>query len=335
VAELFARLRDQLVPLVRELGSAPRQPDVSICQRRFPRAAQEQFARQVAAAFGYDFEAGRLDVSTHPFCMSMSSRDVRITTRYDENHPASSIFSVMHEVGHALYEQGLLFDHAFTPAGMACSLGIHESQSRLWENMIGRSRPFWEGRYKLAQELFADALGGVSVGDFYAAINAVRPSLIRVEADEVTYNLHIILRFEIERELIAGRLSVGEIPGVWNEKMQRIVGITPPDDARGCLQDIHWSIGAIGYVPTYALGNLYAGQFFATIREALPNLDESIRAGDFTPVLDWLRENIHRHGMCYRAGELCERVTGRSLSTEPLIAYLKEKYRPIYGIDGR
>jgi carboxypeptidase Taq len=308
---------------------------LSILRRAFPQGAQEHFARKVAAAFGYDFEAGRLDVSTHPFCTSMSSRDVRITTRYDESYPVSSIFSVMHEVGHALYEQGLPFEHAFSPAGAAVSLGIHESQSRLWENMIGRSRPFWEGRYKLAQELFPEALTKVGLDEFFGAINAVQPSLIRVEADEVTYNLHIILRFEIERELVAGRLAVKDIPQVWNEKMQRIVGITPPDDARGCMQDIHWSIGALGYFATYALGNLYAAQFYSAIREAIPNLDELIRAGDFKPLLAWLREHIHRHGMCYRASELCERVTGRTLSTEPLISYLQSKYRPIYGIGGR
>lgn len=231
-----------------------------------------------------------------------------------------------------MYEQGLPAEHLFTPAGQAVSLGIHESQSRLWENFVGRSREFWEGLYPECRSNFSEALGSVTLDDFHAAINTVEPSFIRVEADEVTYNLHIILRFEIERALIGGKLEARDVPEAWNAKMKEMLGITPPDAARGCLQDIHWSAGLFGYFPTYALGNLYAAQFFEAAEKSMPDLRSDIRAGKFAGLLAWLRGNIHQHGMRYLPGELVQRVTGRPLSIEPFLNYVRTKFSPLYGL---
>ncbi len=239
---------------------------------------------------------------------------------------------MLHEAGHGLYEQGLDASHVHTPMGQAVSLGIHESQSRMWENFVGRSLPFWEKFYPEAVAAFPESLGHVTLDAFYGAINVVKPSLIRVEADEVTYNLHIIVRFELEREMIAGRLAVADIPEAWNQKVFDLLGIRPTTHADGCLQDIHWSMGAFGYFPTYALGNLYAAQFFATMRQAMPDLDARIRRGNFAPLLEWLRENIHRQGQCYRASDLVKRVTGSPLSVKPFLSYVTGKFGPIYGI---
>lgn len=329
VEGVFAALQAELVPLLRAIQAAPRQPDVALLRRGCPRAAQEEFGRQVVAAMGFDFEAGRLDTTTHPFCTGLYPRDVRLTARYDENYLPMALFGLLHEAGHGLYEQGLDPTHAGTPMGRSVSLGIHESQSRLWENMIGRSRAFWEyywPRLQAAFPAFADA----TLDDWHFAINAVRPSLIRVEADEVTYNLHIVLRFDLERKLLAGRLAVRDIPAAWNAAMQALLGITPANDAQGCLQDIHWSMGIFGYFPTYALGNLYAAQFYEAIGRALPELEAQLRRGELAPLRAWLRENIHRHGMRYRAGELVERVTGQPLSHAAFMAYLTRKYRALY-----
>jgi carboxypeptidase Taq len=331
IQAVFDRLKSELVPLVAAIAQAPRQPDLSILARFCPREGQAEFNRRVAEAIGFDFEAGRLDVSAHPFCTSTCPLDVRITTRYDEKYLPQSLFGVMHETGHALYEQGLDAAHAGTPAGSPVSLGIHESQSRLWENLVGRSRPFWEHFFPALQQRFP-ALRDVPLDDWYFAINNVRPSLIRVEADEVTYGLHIMLRFDLERQMVAGRLAVRDVPEAWNEGMRSLLGIVPPDDARGCLQDIHWSMGIFGYFPTYALGNLYAAQFFEAAREALHDLDEQLRRGEFRPLLEWLRERIHRLGMRYRAHELVRIVTDRELAHEPFVRHLHNKFRPLYGL---
>ena len=285
----------------------------------------------MAAAIGYDFERGRIDPTTHPFCLGISPNDVRITTRFDEHYVPMSLFGTIHETGHALYEQGLPFEHAHTPAGESVSLGIHESQSRMWENMVGRSRPFWEHFFPQLTKQFPE-LAGVSLDDWHFAVNSVQPSFIRVEADEVTYNLHIMLRFDIERQMIGGRLAVNDVPAAWNAAFEQSFGLTPPDDAQGCLQDIHWSMGIFGYFPTYALGNLYAAQFFAAARRALPELDDQFRRGEFAPLLDWLRTNIHQHGKRFRAPELVERVTGATLTHTPFMDYLRNKYGPLYGI---
>lgn len=329
---LFESLRGPLAEWVRVLGEAKCGPDGTVLSRRYPVEPQRLWCRQTAELMGFDFEAGRLDVSTHPFCSGTCPGDVRLTTRYDEHHFSSAVFGTMHEAGHGLYEQGLPIEHVFTPAGQSVSLGIHESQSRLWENMVGRGRAFWDRYYEQCRVAFPEALSDVSVDAFYGAVNIVRPSMIRVEADEVTYNLHIILRFEIERDLVSGRLAVRDVPQAWNAKMQSLLGITPTSDAEGCLQDIHWSMGAFGYFPTYTLGNLYAAQFYAAADRAIPDLAGHIRSGNFAPLRDWLRTNVHHHGQRYRAAELVERITGGPLSIEPFMAYLRAKFLPVYGL---
>ena len=331
VEEVFGRVKAELVPLVAAIKDAPRQPDASIRRRECPRQQQAAFNRRIAEAMGLDLQAGRIDVSTHPFCTSMSPRDVRITTRYDEHYMPMSLFGVMHETGHALYEQGFDPAQTGTPMALSVSLGIHESQSRLWENQVGRSQAFWQHFYPSLKEAFP-SLADVSLDDWHFTINTVEPSLIRVEADEVTYGLHIMLRFELERKMIRGEIAVKDIPAAWNAGMEELLGITPPDDARGCLQDIHWSLGILGYFPTYALGNLYAAQFFDAARLALPNLETQIARGELLPLREWLRENIHRHGKRYRAGELVKVVSGRELSPQPFVDYLQAKFKPLYGL---
>jgi carboxypeptidase Taq len=331
VQTVFDAVKAELVPLVQAIKSAPRQPNTSLLQRPCPLAKQEQFGRWVAQQMGYDFQAGRLDVSAHPFCTALSPRDVRITTRYDERYLPMSLFGIMHEAGHALYEQGLDPAHAFTPAGQSVSLGVHESQSRLWENFVGRGRPFWQ-HYLAPLKAEFPVLADITLDDWYFAINTVRPSFIRVEADEVTYGLHIMLRFDLERRMIAGQIAVRDIPAAWNDGMQRLLDITPESDADGCLQDIHWSLGIFGYFPTYALGNLYAAQFFEAAHQALPDLDAQLARGELHPLRDWLRQNIHRHGQRYRAAELVQLVTGQPLSPTAFIKYLNGKFRPLYGV---
>ena len=333
LAELFARLRRETVDLLDRVRRSSTKPDTSILRRSYPTDGQARFGRKLAEAVGFDFTAGRCDVSVHPFCSTIGGPgDVRITTRYDEAFLPAALFGTLHEVGHALYEQGLPSEHTFTPLGEAVSLGVHESQSRMWENLVGRSRAFWSFHFAELSETFPSALAGVTLDDFVAAVNAVEPSLIRVEADELTYNLHIIVRFELERAMFCGALAVDDVPAAWNEKMGETVGVVPPTDGRGCLQDIHWSLGAFGYFPTYALGNLYAAQFFAQARADIPDLIERIERNDHRALRDWLRANIHRHGQRYRADELVRRVTGRPLSIEPFMTYIREKVSPLYGL---
>jgi carboxypeptidase Taq len=332
IGATFAELRARLVPLVQKIAGATRRPDPTILHKHCPSARQAALCRYAAETIGYDFEAGRIDVTLHPFCMTVGGcDDVRITTRYVEPYFPTAVFCVLHEAGHALYEQGLEAEHVFTPMGTSCSLGIHESQSRMWENMVGRSREFWEAHYAKANELLGDTLAGISLDAFCGAVNHVTPSLIRVEADEVTYNLHVIVRFELERDIINGRLEVADIPAAWNAKMTELVGVAPDNDADGCLQDIHWSLGVFGYFPTYALGNLYAAQFYAAAERDIGDLAARIRGGDTRPLLDWLRKHVHRHGMRYRANELCERATGQPLAVDPLMTYLESKYAAYYG----
>jgi carboxypeptidase Taq len=333
VEAVFEDLVAATVKLLDRIREATHKPDPGILHGSFPRAGQETLSRKMAEHIRFDSTRGRADVSVHPFCTTIGgSDDVRITTRYDEGFLSPALFGTLHEVGHALYEQGLDPAHRFTPMGEATSLGIHESQSRLWENLVGRSRVFWECHFEAVQRLFPDALGGVTLDAFHGALNAVTPSLIRVEADEVTYNLHIVLRFEIERALIDGSLDTADLPRVWNEKFTEYFGITPPTNREGCLQDIHWSIGALGYFPTYALGNLYAAQFFQQAGRDIPDLDARILANDHGALLDWLRTNIHRHGRRFRAAELVERVTGKPLSIEPYMSHVESNCAEVYGI---
>ena len=334
IGRTFEALRGPLVQLVGEIVNSGRTAPVEILERRYPVAAQEKLAREAAAAIGFDFSAGRLDVSSHPFCAGLGPGDTRMTTRYDEAYFGDAFFGVLHETGHGLYDQGLDDAHFGTPRGDFVSLGIHESQSRMWENLVGRGRAFWQFFFPKARQAFAESLGDVNLDQWYFAINDVRPSLIRTESDEVTYNLHVMLRFELEQALLKDDLKAADLPQVWNEKMKEYLGITPPDDTRGCLQDIHWSDGAIGYFPTYTLGNLYAAQFFERARHDLGDLDEQFSRGEFAPMLDWLRKNIHRHGKRYTAGELARRVTGKPLEAAPLLRHLRAKQRELYGVTG-
>ena len=260
----------------------------------------------------------------------MGVQDVRLTTRYSETLPMQSFYGVIHEAGHGLYEQGHDPVHEGTPRGASVSLGIHESQSRLWENMVGRSRAFWRYFFPEFSAVFPDQAADVTEEEVYAAVNEVKPSLIRVEADEITYNLHILLRFEIERGLFTDEFTAGDLSAVWNEKMKAFLGIEPPDDRDGVLQDIHWSHGSFGYFPTYTLGNLYAAQFYRAAERDLPGLSDQIARGELLPLRDWLREHIHRPGMTYRAGDLVRHVTGEPLTADCFLAYVDEKYRSLY-----
>jgi carboxypeptidase Taq len=333
IQQLFAALAKELAPLVAELLNAPKQPKREILNREFPVAAQERLGREAAQAIGFDFNSGRLDVTTHPFCSGTGPGDCRITTRYNPKHFNESFFGILHECGHGVYEQNLPPEHFGEPLGTACSFGIHESQSRLWENQVGRSRAFWECFFPKALQAFP-SLKDVTLDDFLFAINDVQASFIRVEADEATYNLHIILRFELEQALMSGDLLPAELPGAWNEKFKKLFDRTPPDDKHGCLQDIHWSFGGIGYFPTYTLGNLYSAQFMERARQDLgaDGLDADFRAGKFGRLKEWLTDRIHRHGQRYRPPELCERMTGQPPSHEPFIRYLRSKYRPLFGV---
>jgi len=329
---VFASLRDKLVALIGRIGASGRKTPLDILERYYPREAQEKFARMAAMKIGFDFQAGRLDTTVHPFCSDLGPGDTRLTTRYDENYFGDAFFGVMHEAGHGLYDQGLKPEYFGTPLGEAISLGIHESQSRTWENLVGRSGVFWKHFFPLVKDAFPAALAGVSEEQWVFAANDIRPSFIRVEADEATYNLHILLRFELEQALLHEDLQAADLPGAWNEKMKQYLGIVPLDDAHGCLQDIHWSMGAIGYFPTYTLGNLYAAQFFEQAQADLGDLDRQIAAGNFAPLLAWLRKNIHSHGRRYSAGQLVKKITGKELSSEPLLKHLGKKAREWYGV---
>jgi carboxypeptidase Taq len=286
----------------------------------------------VAESIGFDFNRGRLDRSTHPFCGGTHCNDVRMTTRYSERCVNDALGSTMHESGHGIYEQGLPFSRIGTPLGEAISLGIHESQSRMWENQVGRSRSFWNWLTPRMGELIGGDVSRFSQEDLYSAANVVEPGFIRVEADEATYNLHVMVRFEIERAVIGGSLEVAGIPAEWNRLYKELLGLEVPDDRRGCLQDIHWSMGAMGYFPTYTLGNLYASQFFEAACEQLPGLVDGFTRGEFNGLREWLRANIHAHGRRFAPAELVQQVTGKPLSAEPLMRHLEGKLRPLYGI---
>ena len=332
ISRVLADLRDALIPLVSAIAGSGRRPDVSILSRHYPTGMQESFSRSAAAKIGFDFCRGRLDVTAHTLCTGLGPHDCRITTRYDEHFFNTAFFGTLHEAGHGIYDQGLPTDLYGLPPAEAISLGIHESQSRMWENLVGRSRAFWEYFFPSAQQSFPACLADESLDEFYFAINDVRPSLIRVEADEATYNLHILIRFELERALLSDELSVADLPGAWNEKYTQYLGIQPETNADGVLQDIHWSAGLVGYFPTYSLGNLYASQFFAQANADLGDLSAQFVRGEFAPLGEWLRANIHAHGQRYTAAELVQRITGKPLSHAPLMAHLYQKLAPLYGL---
>jgi carboxypeptidase Taq len=327
---LFGALKSWLIPFLHRLLASPVRPQADALKGRYEREKQLDFGKTILSAMGYDFNRGRLDLSAHPFTTSFHPTDVRITTRVSEQDFTGSLFSCIHEGGHGLYDQGLPSAHYGTPLGESISLGIHESQSRLWENCVGRSLPFWRHFYPLLQKNFSSQLAELSLEGFYVALNRVAPSFIRVDADEVTYNLHIILRFEIERDLLEGRVRVDDLPALWREKMQAYLGIVPPTDREGVLQDVHWSMGAIGYFPTYALGNFYAAQFFAQAKREMPDLPALLSGGDLLSLKQWLNDKIHHWGRRYTANELVRRVTGEQLTLSHFTSYIEEKYSEIY-----
>ncbi len=332
VAHALNGLREQLVPLVAAIAASPHKPNLAALHGNYPVDLQEQFGRRCSTAIGFDFNQGRLDTTNHPFCAGMGPYDVRLTTRYDAQNLSGSLFSTLHEAGHGIYDQGLRKEHYGLPTGEAVSLGIHESQSRMWENLVGRSHAFWEFFFPIAQETFRESLGHVSLDDFYFAINDVRPSLIRTESDEVTYNLHILIRFELELALINDQLKVVDLPEAWHAKYREYLGIQSPTDADGVLQDVHWSSGAFGYFPTYSLGNLYAAQFFEQAIADLGDLHGMFARGEFMPLREWLRNKIHAEGRRYPAAELGRRVTGKALSHDALMRHLRAKFSPLYDL---
>ncbi len=328
---LFESLRAELVPLVQAIAGSNR-PQPQCYPGDYPVPTQQIFGETVASAIGFDFDRGRLDTTAHPFCSGIGPGDCRITTRFDPSDFLDGFYSILHEVGHGLYEQGVLAEHAGTPMGEAVSLGVHESQSRFWENGVGRSRAFWEHWLPFARRIFREPLHAAQLDTFYAGINRVRPSLIRVQADEATYNLHILIRFELEQSLMSRELAGADLPEAWNAKYREALGITPPDNARGCLQDIHWAAGLLGYFPTYTLGNIYAAQLRDRADLDLGGLDLQIARGDFAPLLEWLRAKIHHQGQRYPAATLIEKATGTPLDHRPLIRSLRDKYAPLYGL---
>ena len=322
VRAVFERLKQEQVPLVaavRETGERPVRGVV------FPLAGQQAFELEVIERFGFDASEWRLDTAVHPFAASIATTDIRLTTRYFDDN-LDGLFGTMHECGHGLYEHGVARELERTPLAHGASLGLHESQSRMWENMVGRSLPFWHHFYPQLQQTFPDALDAVELADWYRSVNWVEPSLIRVEADEATYNLHIILRFELEQELLADSVELEELPEVWNQRMRDYLGVMPPDDALGVLQDMHWAVGAIGYFSTYALGNVISGQLWEQVTAAIPDLDAQFEQGEFGALAGWLQENLWRHGRKYLPSELIQRTTGGGLDPEPYLRYLRGKY---------
>ena len=330
IRKLFDELKRQLVPMVRTICEQPGADDCSLRQV-FAKAAQFDFALRVAERLGYDFKRGRLDLTHHPFCTRFSAGDVRITTRISENDLGDALFSTLHEAGHAMYEQGISAAFDGTPLGQGVSAGIHESQSRLWENVVARGRGFWEHFYPLLQRMFAEQLSSVPLAVFHRAINKVARSLIRTDADEVTYNLHIMLRFDLENKLLEGKLSVRDLPEAWREAMQADLGIAPSDDRDGCLQDAHWYSGYIGgRFQSYAIGNILASQFYAAALEAHPDIPREIVGGEFGTLHSWLRHNLYRHGSKFVPNDLVERATGAGMHMKPYLDYLREKYGALY-----
>ncbi|MDX1688040.1 MAG: carboxypeptidase M32 [Candidatus Promineifilaceae bacterium] len=330
VRAIFEEVKAASVPLLQAIEERGAEVDDSILHQEYDVERQKEFARYIAEAVGYDFDRGHLGTAVHPFATSFSRYDARITTRWYPDFINPSLFGTLHESGHAMYEQGTHPDLARTPLARGTSSGIHESQSRMIENIVGRSHGFWRAHFPRLQELFPEQLGDVTTEQFFRAVNKVQPSFIRVEADELTYNLHIILRFELEQALIKGELTAAEAPTAWNDKMQELLGVVPDTDREGVLQDVHWTRPSFGYFPTYALGNLYAAQFYAAAREEAPAIDAELEAGNTDALLSWLRENVHQHGRKFTPAEIVERATGRPLSHEPFVEYVTEKFSNVY-----
>lgn len=326
---VFGDLKPQLRELLDTIEN--KQPvDSSFLHQHYDKDDQWKFGMEILKRMGFDFEAGRQDISLHPFTTNFSSSDVRVTTRIDEQDFGNMTWSCIHEGGHALYEQGLPAAQYGLPLGEYCSLSIHESQSRLWENCIGRGLPFWQHNFKFLNALFPEQLINVTTGSFYKAINSVAPSLIRTEADELTYHFHVMIRYEIEKMLIEGSILTKDIPAYWNEHYEKYLGVTVPDDKRGCLQDIHWSHGSFGYFATYSLGSMYAAQLYAAIKQENPSIEQEIASGNNSTVQAWLKKNIYQHGRFYSSADLCKKATGETLQSKYFIRYATEKYNHIY-----
>jgi len=322
--EVFEKVLGPLSELLSVISKQPK-PDNTFLHLHYPQKQQWEWGMYLVKELGYDLEAGRQDISEHPFTINFSAKDVRITTRIDEHDLANLTWSCIHETGHALYEQGLPDEAYGLPSGEYASLSIHESQSRLWENCVGRNIPFWEYYLPKLREFFPVQLEGISAKQFVTAINRVEPSLIRTEADELTYHFHVYIRYLLEKQLIAGEIQVKDIPVYWNELYAKYLGVTVPDDKRGCLQDVHWSHGSFGYFPTYSLGSFYAAQFWQKCKEVIPAVEQDIAQGNTAGLLAWLRNNIHWHGKTYTSKELCEKVTGKPLDSNLFVEYLRSK----------
>ena len=329
VIAIFNQLRPAQIALLRAIQERPA-PDDHFLNGDFPQANQWNLTLEALRLIGFDFDRGRQDYSVHPFTTSLGPNDVRITTRIDPHDPLSALLSSIHEGGHALYDQGYPVSLRRTPLAEGASLGVHESQSRLWENCIGRSLPFWTFFYPRFQSAYAPQFDGISLDDFYHALNKVTPSFIRTEADEATYNLHIMLRFDLELELLEGKLAVSDLPKAWGERSREYLGITPPDDSHGVLQDVHWSGGMFGYFPTYALGNVISAQLWETAHKDIPDLDEQIRQGHLGVLVEWLRLHVHRFGRKFEPQELVRRATGSRIDPSPYLRYLQGKYGELY-----
>jgi carboxypeptidase Taq len=327
----FSGLLPALKDLLDQIKAKPQIDDGFLFQH-FPRQQQWDWGMHLIRELNFDFEAGRQDISEHPFSVSFCNQDVRITTRIDENDLGNMTWSCIHETGHALYEQGLPAAQYGLPLGEACSYSMHESQSRLWENNVGRGRSFWQHYYPQLQKYFPEQLQHTGLDAFYKGINKVQPSLIRTEADEITYHFHVYIRYELEKRLIGGNLSSRDIPDFWNEQYKAQMGVIVPDDKKGCLQDVHWSHGSFGYFPTYSLGSFYAAQFFAAAKQQLENLEADLTSGKLIPLLTWLRNKIHSKGRQYTSEELCQNVTEKTLDYQYFMNYLLDKYKPIYNL---
>lgn len=329
IEKVFEDVKEKLVPFVKELMNQKQNEDALMYQH-FNQQKQWDFGIDLLKQMGYDFEAGRQDLSSHPFSIHFSAQDARVTTRIDENNLNEMIWSCIHEGGHALYEQGILNQNYGLPLGEAISLGIHESQSRLWENNVGRDLAYWRANFSLLQSYFPEQLKGVNAKQFYKAMNVVKPSLIRTNADELTYHLHVMIRFEIEKALIEGNIEVKDLPQIWNARYKEYLNIDVPSDSQGVLQDIHWSHGSFGYFPTYSLGSFYATQFYTQAKKEIVDLESFISKGNMQPLLEWLRTNIHCHGKRYSAQDLCEKITGEKLNFDYFLSYVRKKYQSLY-----
>lgn len=328
--DVFGKLRKRIVPLVQKIAAAENMPETDFLYQTFPKDAQRNFSNKIIEQLGYDFEAGRLDETVHPFMIGINRQDVRITTKYDTKDFRTAVFGTIHECGHALYEQNIGEELNGTFLETGASMGIHESQSLFFENFVGRSEKFWERNYELLQTFSPEQFGQVPQADFIRAINESKPSLIRIEADELTYALHIMIRYELEKELFNGDLAVKDLPQLWNDKYEEYLGVRPSNDAEGVLQDVHWAGASFGYFPSYALGYMYAAQFKNAMLKDLPNFDELLAKGDVTPIRNWLTENVHKHGSMKKPLEILKEATGEGLNADHLASYLEEKYSKVY-----